>query len=206
MTEWLAERAEHVVAADISTRFLAAIDRPNVEVRELDLRAQDLPPAEFDLVYARLVAEHLGAESVQRMAGAVRPGGLLVLEDFDFLSSTVDPPDEAFPRAVTGVCSFMALGGFDPYFGRRLPNLLAKTGLTDGGAEGRTRLARGGTDDVAFYRLSMLALRERAAEAGLLTPADAERALALLGDPERVFVSPVVVAAWGRKPAAQPRD
>jgi SAM-dependent methyltransferase len=202
MSEWLAGRADHVVAADISTRFLQAIERPNVEVLEVDVLAGGLPARAFDLVYSRLVAEHLGADAVIRMAAAVRPGGLLLLEDFDFVASTVDPPDEAFPRAVTGVCSFMAVGGFDPYFGRRLPNLLRAAGLEGVEAEGRTRLARGGTDDVAFYRLSLLALRERAAEAGLLAPADAGRALELLGDPQRVFGSPLVVAAWGRRPAA----
>lgn len=200
MSEWLAERAGHVVAADISTRFLEAIDRPNLEVLEVDLREDDLPAAAFDLVYSRLVAEHLGDDAVARMAAAVRPGGLLVLEDFDFIAATVDPPDERFSRAVAGVCAFMAVGGFDPYFGRRLANLLPAAGLEDVQVEGRTRVVRGGTDEVGFYRLSLLALRERAAEAGLLDSADAEAALALLDDPGCAFGSPIVVSAWGRRP------
>ena len=70
MVEWLSDRVGAVTAADVSTRFLDAIDRPNVEVRELDILADDLPEGEFDLVYARLVVEHLGRPALERMVPA----------------------------------------------------------------------------------------------------------------------------------------
>ena len=201
MAEWLAGRAGHVVAADISTRFLEPLERLGVEVLELDVLADPLPDEGFDLVYSRFVAEHLGEDAVRRMAAAVRPGGLLVLEDFDWRAAVMDPPDDTFQRVLDAVTGLMAKGGFDPFFGRRLPNLLARVGLEGVAAEGRSRLARGGSEDVAFYRLSLAALRAPAVAAGLLTEDEAEHAAALVDEPGVVMSSPVVVSGWGRKPA-----
>jgi hypothetical protein len=39
----------------------------------------------------RLVAEHLGPEVIERMIPALKPGGVLLLEDYDFSSATVHP-------------------------------------------------------------------------------------------------------------------
>ena len=52
MSRWLAEQvgAEgHVLACDIDVRYLADLDLPNVEVRQLDVRSDDLEPDRFDL-------------------------------------------------------------------------------------------------------------------------------------------------------------
>jgi ubiquinone/menaquinone biosynthesis C-methylase UbiE len=94
MVEWLAERVGpqgSVLATDVYTKFLDAMDRANLEVREHDILADELPEAEFDLAYARLVAEHLGPEVIERMIPALKPGGVLLLEDYDFSSATVHP-------------------------------------------------------------------------------------------------------------------
>ena len=87
VTRWLSDRvgAEgHVLTTDIDTRFLETIGRGNVEVRRHDIVTDPLPESAFDIVYARLVLEHVSDPDValDRMLVAVRPGGWLMIEDF----------------------------------------------------------------------------------------------------------------------------
>ena len=200
VSEWLAERVGttgSVVAADVSLRFLEAIERDNLEARELDILGEDLPEGEFDLVYARLVAEHLGGDSVRAMARCLRPGGLLVLEDYDW---SVDLRDDFFQRVQDAVLGFMEQAGFDPYFGRRLIEEMTTAGLEDVSADGRLRVVRGGTPETAFFRLSLVSLQDTLLEAGAIAEGEAEAALAQLDDPAETMLTPIMVAASGRKP------
>ena len=202
ISQWLADRVGpegRVVAADVSLRFLTAIERENLEARELDILGSDLPEGEFDLVYARLVAEHLGTDAVRAMARCVRPGGVLLLEDYDW---SVDLRDEVCRKVQDATLGFMEKAGFDPYFGRRLVPELNGAGLEDVSADGRVRVIQGGTPETAFFRLSLMALREMLLEAGVVDEAEAAQALAKLDDPGEVLLSPVMVAAHGRRPAA----
>jgi ubiquinone/menaquinone biosynthesis C-methylase UbiE len=99
---WLADRVGvtgRVLVTDIDPRFLAglaAAGRPNVEVRRHDVGADPLPESAFDLIHARLVLLHVpeAPAAVARLVAALRPGGWLVVEDFDptFI-------DRAFPTA-----------------------------------------------------------------------------------------------------------
>ena len=200
VSEWLADRVGtggHVVAADVSLRFLSAIERDNLEPRELDILGEELPEGEFDLVYARLVAEHLGTEAVRAMARCVKPGGLLVLEDYDW---SVDLRDEFFQRVQAAVLGLMEEAGFDPYFGRRLIGELTEAGLEDVNADGRLRVVRGGTPETAFFVLSLESLRATLVEQGKITDREADEALARLEDPAHVMLTPVMVSASGRRP------
>ncbi|HEX6117333.1 MAG TPA: methyltransferase domain-containing protein [Solirubrobacterales bacterium] len=200
VSQWLAERVGtggHVVAADVSLRFLTPIEGGNLEARELDILGDDLPEGEFDLVYSRLVAEHLGTEAVRAMARCVKPGGLLVLEDYDW---SVDLRDDFFQRVQDAVLGFMEQAGFDPYFGRRLIAEMASAGIEAVAADGRVRVVRGGTPETAFFRLSLVSLEDALLEAGAIAAGEAEAALARFDDPAEVMLSPVMVAAWGRRP------
>jgi len=200
ISEWLADRVGaqgKVVAADVSLRFLEAIERDNLEARELDILGEELPEGEFDLVYSRLVAEHLGSDAVAAMARCVRPGGVLVLEDYDW---SVDLRDEFFDRVQGAALGFMEQAGFDPYFGRRLIGELEAAGLDDVSAEGRVRVVQGGTPDTAFFGLSLVSLRAALVDAGTIEDAEVDEALARLDDPNEVMLTPVMVAAVGRRP------
>jgi len=200
VSEWLADRvgpSGQVVAADVSLRFLEPLARANLEPRELDILGDELPEGEFDLVYARLVAEHLGTPAVRAMAACLRPGALLVLEDYDW---SVDVRDDFFQRVQDAVLGFMQQSGFDPYFGRRLIAEMASVGLEAIAADGRVRVVRGGTPETAFFRLSLTSLEPALIEAGAIAQGEAEAALARLDDPAEVMLSPVMVAASGRRP------
>lgn len=203
MVEWLSDRVGpdgRVVATDVHMRFLEAIERDNVEIVESDVLADELPGAPFDLVYARLVVEHLGVGALEPMIEALRPGGLLVLEDYDFVSAACHPVDAAFDKVTGEVLELMAESGFDPGFGRTLPTVMRDAGLEEVEAAGRLRLVRGGTPETAFFRLTLLTLRVPLVDAGRLTDAEVDEALAGIDDESRTFLSPVMVAARGRRP------
>jgi 2-polyprenyl-3-methyl-5-hydroxy-6-metoxy-1,4-benzoquinol methylase len=91
IVEWLCRRVGptgNVVATDLQTKFLEAIDASNLEVHKHDITTDDLEPDAFDFVMARKVLEHLPDPSLalRRMAAAVRPGGWLLVEDTDLAS------------------------------------------------------------------------------------------------------------------------
>lgn len=204
IAEWLARRVGRdgeVLATDVSTRYLDALDAPNLEVREHDILNDPLPESRYDLVHARLVVEHLGRRAIERMLPALRPGGWLVLEDYSFAASAVDPDSELFERVGHAVIGFMSGVGFDGEYGRKLVHELEDVGLEEVRADGRARLYRGGTAGTAFIRLSLESLRPQLIETGTLNEDDVRAALALLDDPANVFVSPLMIAAWGRTPS-----
>lgn len=87
---WLAERVTasgSLLVTDIDLSGLGALDQANVTVIRHDLERDTMPPADFDLIHARLVLEHLTepAATVRRLAAALRCGGWLILEDADGL-------------------------------------------------------------------------------------------------------------------------
>src|SRR5947209_20607796 len=59
---WLCQQVGphgHVVATDLDTRFLEALDVPNLDVRRHNILTDDLPARVFDLVHTRFLVEHL---------------------------------------------------------------------------------------------------------------------------------------------------
>jgi SAM-dependent methyltransferase len=202
MVEWMAKQVGsegRVLATDVYTKFLDSIELSNLEVRNHDILAGEPLEPEFDLVYARLVVEHLGTAALQRMVEAVRPGGLLLLEDYEWDSVAFEPPREEFDRIREAVLGIMVEAGFDPNFGRRLPAALEAAGLENVEAEGRAHLIRGGSPETSFFRLSVSSLRESLVERGALSEEEIERALSEFDNPATTAVSPILVSGWGMR-------
>ena len=103
ITSWLCARVgDHgrVLATDIDPRFLQFLTFSNLEVRCHDIRTEGLPEHQFDLAHARLVLMHLPERelALQRMLETLKPGGWVVIEEFDDLTivpdSSVNPHEE----------------------------------------------------------------------------------------------------------------
>jgi SAM-dependent methyltransferase len=83
----LSRRAETVVAIDFSREMVrraraAVAEYPNVEVREADFMACDLPARSFDAIVSFATLHHLPFEAaLERMAALLRPGGVLLVQD-----------------------------------------------------------------------------------------------------------------------------
>jgi SAM-dependent methyltransferase len=209
IARWLADRvgpAGWVLTTDIDTRFLDPLAGPTLEVRRHDIAAEPLPEAAFDLVHTRLVLHHLPgrAEALRRMVGALRPGGWIVVEEFDW--TTMDPDPAEFPalalfrRVGSALQRVMTERGADGTYGRQLWWRLRAHGLVDVGAEGRVSIQQGGSPGAQLALAGVDQLREAVLRAGSATEQDIEAFRALLADPDFAYMSPVMVTAWGRRP------
>jgi SAM-dependent methyltransferase len=203
LVSWMAGRGAHVTAVDIDTRFIEHLGSDTIDVRHVDIRADELPSNEFDLVHARMVLEHLTDRRriLDRLVAMLRPGGWIVIEDYDmrcFSWGDQEPPLDASARAVVAV---MQRAGFEPEYGRRIVTDLIDAGLTDVRGEGRARILVGRSPGFDFFKLSFEGLREAAVEAGVLTAADADAASARLADDDVHVYSPVMMAGIGRRTA-----
>jgi hypothetical protein len=58
----------------------------------------------------------------------------------------------------------------------------------------------GGGPGGRVWQLTIAQLRDEIVDAGLMSPDDVDAALALCQDPSLVTISPMIVAAWGRRP------
>jgi SAM-dependent methyltransferase len=135
--EWVGASGE-VVGTDIegslldgARSFLAAEGISNVELVVDDLFDSKLEPQSFDLVHARFVIAPLGRgpEQVASHQRLLRPGGSLVLEEWDLGSWHFNPPAPAAERLIRLLSEiFAALGG---EAGRGLPELLREIGIED---------------------------------------------------------------------------
>lgn len=211
VARWLADRVAPtgtVLATDLDLRWTDAGQRPNLELRQHDITADPLPDAAFDLIFARLVLIHLpGREAVlDRLVAALKPGGVLLLEEFEELLPAV--PDPAAPHAELAnrvrdaFLEFFRRAGAINAYPRTLPRLLTDRGLVEVGIEGQWVFYRGGTIGAALDRANTLQLRDRLVEMGLLTASQVTEFLAALDDPTFIGSLPLLVAAHGRRPPA----
>ena len=111
--------------------FLEAEGISNVELVVDDLFDSKLEPRAFDLVHARYVIAPLGRgrEQVASHRRLIKPGGSLVLEEWDLGSWHFNPPAPAADRLIRLIAEiFGALGG---EAGRALPELLREIGIEE---------------------------------------------------------------------------
>ena len=116
---------------DAARSFLEAEGISNVELVVDDLFDSKLAPQSFDLVHARYVIAPLGrgGEQVASYQRLVRPGGSLVLEEWDLGSWHFNPPAPAAERLIRLLFEiFASLGG---EAGRGLPELLREIGVEE---------------------------------------------------------------------------
>ncbi len=213
---WLCERvgaSGQVVATDIDTRFLAALAYPHLETRRHDLLTDPLEEGAFDLIHSRAVLWHLAGQqtaleaALRRLGAALKPGGWMLLENLDSVSSVIDAGSgarfgELFSRRTAAQQAAMQAGGADPFYGRRMYRQLAALGLTELGSEGRSTMVRGGEPGARYVRLTTEQLRSHIIATGEMTGAEVDEFCALLDNPDSVWVSPTLMAVWGRRPVA----
>jgi SAM-dependent methyltransferase len=197
----------HVVATDIDPRFLFRLGAPRVEVLRHDILVDDIEEGAYDLVHCRALLLHLPdpARALERMVTALRPGGMLLVEDADFVSMVATDPahpmSATFDRTVRVVMAHVdELGLFDPWFGRRLPVLVAGLGVEGHGYEAIVALRQGGSPEATLLERSISRSRDRMLAANLLTDDDFDALSRATTDPSFTFFDAISVAAWGHRP------
>jgi SAM-dependent methyltransferase len=208
MTRWLSAsvgQRGQVLTTDIDTRHLDSLQLPNVEVRRHDIVADALPESVFDLAYTRLVLEHVSEpdQALARMVSAVKPGGWVVVEDFEILPASHDPQDE-FSERISKTAAAMrrvtATAGLRARFGRSLLRRLRAAGLEEIGIEGRAFIWPGGSEGATLNRLNYEQLRDSILATGRVTEEEFAADLERLDDREFEIRSPLLWSAWGRRP------
>jgi len=210
VARWLAERVApggSVLATDIDTRYLEHLAHPGVELRRHDIATEPLPESSFDLIHTRLVLNHLPARDVAlaKMVAALRPGGWLLLEEFDTESMPTDPALNPAERRLTMETlqrRLLTARGADLYLGRTLAGRLEKLGLTDVQAEGAVTFWRGGSPAAQLRRANFEQIRQAALATGEVTEAAIDADLAATDDPAVVNLSPVMWSVRGQRPGA----
>jgi SAM-dependent methyltransferase len=197
-----------VVATDLETRWLAGRTRPEVEVIRHDVVSDEPPGDGFHLVHSRLVMLHVPEreEALRRMVSALRPGGWLLVEDFDLNLQLRVCLDEGTPdqrlanRVKDGFRRLLLARGVDPELGRRLPRLFRDAGLTQVGADAWFPVAVPAV--AALEHANTRQVRDELVDRAGVPEADVDRYLELTATATLDFVTAPLVSAWGRRPPA----
>ena len=208
---WLCQRvgaSGGVVATDVDTCFLENLDLGNLTVLRHDVVSDPLEREAFDLVHARDLLVHVPQRDMvlRKMAGAVKPGGWILLEEPDAITDGADPtapePTGAlYTKVVEAIYAFLHGRGLDPSFGSRLYGLLRALGFEGVQSEGRVRMFRGGSRaDESPHMMAFAQLREAVVAEGWVTAREFDMFLGLASDSSFAWRETLTVSAWGRRP------
>ncbi len=207
LMQWMGERvgpSGHVVALDLSTKFLTVQRPAHIEVQQGDIRTASLPQGSFDLVHARYVLIHLPDYelALSRMLAALKPGGWIVLEEPDFSAA----------RGIVGTAAQLAAmqhinqaihrmyesRGMDYALGLTLLPLLQARGLCDLSMENDAPVSVGGSGLATMMAMSAHQLREKYLATGVVSEADLQHYGDCAQDPQSRAVYYATVAVSGR--------
>ena len=206
LSEWVGPSGQ-IVGTDIDESLLNAAGSflegegiSNVELVVDDLFESKLEPQSFDLVHARYQIAPLGrgGEQVASHRRLVRPGGSLVLEEWDLGSWHFNPPAPAAERLIRLLSEiFAALGG---EAGRGLPGLLREIGIEEPAIYAHVIALKPGHPYLRLPLQFSVALESRLLEtlsedelASLRREAETE-----LAEPGRWGTTFTLIQSWGR--------
>jgi ubiquinone/menaquinone biosynthesis C-methylase UbiE len=194
-----------VMAIDTNTRFLSGLG-PGVRVLEGEVGALTVPAEFFDVAHARYVLIHnTNAEAIiDAMLRALKPGGLLVLEEPDFSAAQafVGPPHlrHAFENVTLAIQKTFSNRGMDYAFGRALPRLLTDRVSSLFALDYDCDAQRGGSDLAEVMRLSALTLQPAYIATGCATEADIAQYAEFAATPSCWAIYYATVRIVARKP------
>jgi SAM-dependent methyltransferase len=178
----------------------------NAEFRPLDIRTEMLDES-FDLVYARFLLTHLAdpAQALAALYRALRPGGLLIVEDIDLRGIFVWPETTAFRRYLELFYAVMHRRGGDPDIGPRLPIMLADAGLERVDLHVVQPMATQGEAKL-INPLTLENIADAILHDGLASRQEIDTLVhelyAFAADPRTLAGLVRVIQTWGRRPAA----
>jgi hypothetical protein len=177
----------------------------NVEFRTSD--ATDLDVSGFDVVVARFLLSHVGnaVAVVRALVHALKPGGMLVVEDTDVSGLMCYPPSAAFDRFVELYGETIRGRGGNADFGRTLPALLTGAGLVDVGVSIAQPVAMDG-DTKLIVPLTLERIADAAVTGGVANTEEIADTISELyaqaADSTTMMSAARVVQAWGTNPDA----
>lgn len=203
-----------VDAVEPSAAFRARLDRlarrdglGKGRLWDTTLAEAGLPSGHYDLIFARWVFLFLPdpAAHVRQLARALKPGGLLAIQDYyrDTLAMVPTPPE--WPAFLAADHAFFAAEGGDASIASRLPALFESAGLDVVDLTPTVKTGHPGSAVWTWLTTYFLGVMPRLGRLRPFTPAQARRLDAywrtMSRRPSPVLISPCVVDVVGRKPA-----
>jgi len=191
-------------AVALARRYLADQKIGNVEVRQSDGKATDLPRESFDLATARLVLVNIPEPEriVREMVALVKPGGVVALHEADW--GLEYGSLAALDRLLSVFADYSKANGIDLFVGRRLPRMLQAAGLVDVQVNSILQVCPLGNPRRMLLLEFAKNLRDRILSQGLIPEAEFNESIAALKlyleDPASLVLSLLYIQAWGRKP------
>jgi SAM-dependent methyltransferase len=181
----LAERVGprgHVLATDINLSWAADAAGPTVQILQHDVAEGPPPGAPYDLVHARLVLVHVAERdaALANMVAALRPGGVLLVEDADPALQPLSCLEET-----------------DLAYGRTLPRRLREAGLADVAADAYFPVSQPACDHLEVATINLV--RDQLLDHGIATEAEIERHLASVSAGRLDLTQPPMISCWGRR-------
>lgn len=201
----LARQGARVLATDLNVRHLPA--GAGYAVLRHDLVTEPLPAGEWDLIHARLLLLHLPEREaiLPRLAAALAPGGVLLLEEFatTFRHAVLAAPTPADAAAFETyldvlIGRVLPARGNDPAWALRVHAAMIQAGLTEVDTEVHARSWPGGTAGALLNAANIAQQRDGLRAAGLGDDL-LDRVTALMSDPRMVVRAPLLYSTAGRR-------
>jgi SAM-dependent methyltransferase len=205
---WMSSRvgsSGRVLATDIDVSWTREAGGGNIEIRQHDVAADDPPDEAFDLVHARFVLVHVTARerALSHMVSALRPGGWLLIEDFDPAMQplgcvdVVGPEQERANKIRKGFLTLLAQRGVDLEYGRRLPRMLRDAGLVDVAADAFLPFAL--EAGAQLEKANVNQVRDGLIAGGHATPEEIDAHLLAVESGRLDVTTSMMICAWGRR-------
>ena len=166
-----------------------------------------LPRNTYDLIFARWVFLFLPNPEahVRKLARALKPGGLLAIEDYCRWTLRMVPEPPEWENFLNADAAFFASQGGDANIGARLPQIYSNAGLDVIDITPTTKYGRPGNAEWKWLTTYFLGVLPRMATFRPFTPAQAAslRRHWLKAEKKKtsLVISPTVLDVVGRKPA-----
>ena len=198
----------HVVATDIDLAWATNAAAPNVTILEHDVAGEPPPGGPFDLVHARLVLVHVPERdaALANMVSALRPGGVLLVEDADPALQPRSCLEETGPEEVLanrlrrGFRHLLSERGVDLAYGRTLPHRLRRAGLEDVAADAAFPIRHPACIPLEVATITMV--RDQLVEREFATDEEIDQHLASVLSGRLDLTQPPMISAWGWRPGA----
>lgn len=194
-----------VVATDIDPSHIAP--QANLTVRRHDVRTEPPVGGPFDLIHARLVLLHLPERKrvLRELVRALRPGGWLVVEEFDctvplrVLTAPTDDAAKLFQQVMDGLLGALRDRGADLGWAQNVHTEMAFAGLTELDTVTHSESWTGGSSGMSLHEVNSRQLESRLVATGL--SAEQLRGFRqLTRDPAFAALSYQFVSTRGRRP------
>ncbi len=203
IVKWLSEIVGDtgtVTAIDINTNLIRSITSKNVRILQQDVTKEPIPVEEFDFVHARWTLCHIShrEEVLEKIIRALRPGGLLLLEEIDF-TSLISTQNSPYRKFFESIVKMLSRRGGDGNWARSLVERISKSEFNGVGFESNVQIIQGGSLLGEFWALTGQQLREELLDTGHISLEQFNEAVAALKTPNCFGFGGTEIASWGRK-------